>query len=164
MTLYESWLVQAYNKDGSSIPKFWDVYMPLEQGIYEDIIENKIETISNTVEGLAKKYNMKNEFVCGFIDGVNDCIDNPIDMENITETTEFTISINFERLFKKMVEYKAEHLYSLKQWENIFDAETLEKFYREQKISRTVVKEDRVGRNDPCPCGSGKKYKVCCGA
>jgi uncharacterized protein YecA (UPF0149 family) len=22
----------------------------------------------------------------------------------------------------------------------------------------------KVGRNDPCPCGSGKKYKKCCGA
>ncbi|MGB9780555.1 preprotein translocase subunit SecA [Caldanaerobacter sp.] len=27
-----------------------------------------------------------------------------------------------------------------------------------------VVKEKKVGRNDPCPCGSGKKYKYCCGA
>ncbi len=27
----------------------------------------------------------------------------------------------------------------------------------------TVVKTDKVGRNDPCPCGSGKKYKHCCG-
>ncbi|HHS49935.1 MAG TPA: hypothetical protein ENN07_02350, partial [candidate division Zixibacteria bacterium] len=26
-----------------------------------------------------------------------------------------------------------------------------------------VVKSERVGRNDPCPCGSGKKYKQCCG-
>ncbi len=26
-----------------------------------------------------------------------------------------------------------------------------------------VVKKDKVGRNDPCPCGSGKKYKKCCG-
>jgi len=26
----------------------------------------------------------------------------------------------------------------------------------------TVVKEEKVGRNDPCPCGSGKKYKKCC--
>jgi len=24
--------------------------------------------------------------------------------------------------------------------------------------------EKKVGRNDPCPCGSGKKYKKCCGA
>ncbi len=28
---------------------------------------------------------------------------------------------------------------------------------------KPVVKEDKVGRNDPCPCGSGKKYKKCCG-
>ena len=25
-----------------------------------------------------------------------------------------------------------------------------------------VVKKTKVGRNDPCPCGSGKKYKQCC--
>jgi preprotein translocase subunit SecA len=29
---------------------------------------------------------------------------------------------------------------------------------------KTVVKGEKVGRNDPCPCGSGKKYKKCCGA
>jgi SEC-C motif-containing protein len=28
----------------------------------------------------------------------------------------------------------------------------------------TVRNEQKVGRNDPCPCGSGKKYKKCCGA
>jgi preprotein translocase subunit SecA len=30
--------------------------------------------------------------------------------------------------------------------------------------SRTVVRGAKVGRNEPCPCGSGKKYKKCCGA
>ena len=30
--------------------------------------------------------------------------------------------------------------------------------------NQTVVKGAKVGRNDPCPCGSGKKYKKCCGA
>ena len=30
--------------------------------------------------------------------------------------------------------------------------------------SGTVVNKEKVGRNDPCPCGSGKKYKKCCGA
>ena len=29
---------------------------------------------------------------------------------------------------------------------------------------RPAGSENRVGRNDPCPCGSGKKYKFCCGA
>ncbi len=33
-----------------------------------------------------------------------------------------------------------------------------------QQENKTVVKkEKKVGRNDPCPCGSGKKYKKCCG-
>ena len=30
-------------------------------------------------------------------------------------------------------------------------------------LSKTVRKGNKVGRNDPCPCGSGKKYKHCCG-
>jgi preprotein translocase subunit SecA len=34
---------------------------------------------------------------------------------------------------------------------------------RERK-QETVRKEAAIGRNDPCPCGSGKKYKKCCGA
>jgi len=35
---------------------------------------------------------------------------------------------------------------------------------KEGGLNKTVVKtEPKVGRNDPCPCGSGKKYKNCCG-
>ena len=30
-------------------------------------------------------------------------------------------------------------------------------------ITSTRINENKVGRNDPCPCGSGKKYKKCCG-
>jgi preprotein translocase subunit SecA len=31
--------------------------------------------------------------------------------------------------------------------------------------NQTIKREsEKVGRNDPCPCGSGKKYKKCCGA
>ena len=35
---------------------------------------------------------------------------------------------------------------------------------QEPRKKTVVRKEAKVGRNDPCPCGSGKKYKVCCGA
>ena len=35
---------------------------------------------------------------------------------------------------------------------------------REQQITQPIKSEKTVGRNDPCPCGSGKKYKNCCGA
>jgi preprotein translocase subunit SecA len=33
-----------------------------------------------------------------------------------------------------------------------------------KKSKKKAVLEVKVGRNDPCPCGSGKKYKKCCGA
>ena len=32
------------------------------------------------------------------------------------------------------------------------------------KVETVVHQGPRIGRNDPCPCGSGKKYKKCCGA
>jgi uncharacterized protein len=36
---------------------------------------------------------------------------------------------------------------------------------REQRAAeRTPARSMKIGRNDPCPCGSGKKYKKCCGA
>lgn len=41
---------------------------------------------------------------------------------------------------------------------------TSESLGGERSVSKTVVKKDKTGRNDPCPCGSGKKYKKCCGA
>ena len=31
------------------------------------------------------------------------------------------------------------------------------------KSKRQPKKSEKIGRNDPCPCGSGKKYKQCCG-
>jgi preprotein translocase subunit SecA len=35
---------------------------------------------------------------------------------------------------------------------------------QEGSIKVPVVREAKTGRNDPCPCCSGKKYKKCCGA
>ncbi|MCD4789008.1 MAG: SEC-C domain-containing protein [Bacteroidales bacterium] len=34
--------------------------------------------------------------------------------------------------------------------------------YKEMPEILPVRKESKIGRNDPCPCGSGKKYKKCC--
>ena len=58
---------------------------------------------------------------------------------------------------------KADWLYELPQWKEIYSEEELKKLYKEQKESTTIRKEKKIGRNDPCPCGSGKKYKKCCG-
>jgi len=33
----------------------------------------------------------------------------------------------------------------------------------DKTVKKQPVRKKKVGRNDPCPCGSGKKYKKCCG-
>ncbi len=39
----------------------------------------------------------------------------------------------------------------------------VENKYQEEGSQKPIRREQKVGRNDPCPCGSGKKYKKCCG-
>ena len=74
-----------------------------------------------------------------------------------------SLDIDPEKLYMNMVQCKADWLYELPQWDNIFSAEKRKALYLTEKKSHTVVKEKKIGRNDPCPCGSGKKYKQCCG-
>ena len=88
-------------------------------------------------------------------------VPNPI--ETMTEDTEVNLIFDKELLYKNMIDAKADWLYELPQWNAIFDEEKKKQLYREQKQSGTIRKGKKIGRNDPCPCGSGKKYKMCCG-
>jgi len=164
MALYEEWFKKAYTRDGKTNEKLWDMYIPQEQKIYEYILENKVEKIESTVNELSQKFNMSPEFIAGFIDGINDTQKKPISLENLEGDTKITLDIDFEVLYKKMVEYKADHLYNLPQWDGIFSEDKRRVLYKSQKSSGTYIREKKIGRNDLCPCGSGKKYKKCCGA
>jgi len=44
----------------------------------------------------------------------------------------------------------------------IFDYHPAHPYSIENGAGIPIVKEPKIGRNDPCPCGSGKKYKKCC--
>lgn len=162
-SLYDIWYNKAYEQETGLRQRVWIDYLQAEQKIYEEILENKITKIEGTVKELSEKYNMPLDEIVAFVDGINEVLPELIDVKALTEESFVEINIDFERLYKKMVEYRAEHLYSLPQWDNIFDEETRKVYYKEQRISRTVVKGEKIGRNDPCPCGSGKKYKKCCG-
>ncbi len=165
MTLYEQWISSAYFRNGQVNNQLWDEYLPKEQKIYEDILINKLTELKGTVKELAERYDMPENQIVGFVDGINETQDPMYKLEELESDTEIDIKIDFEKLYRKMVEYKADHLYSLPQWKMIFSQEKLDELYKEQKRSTTIVnKEAKVGRNDPCPCGSGKKYKKCCGA
>ena len=48
-------------------------------------------------------------------------------------------------------------------WENANEELQEDDFDDEEYANEPLVKPKKIGRNDPCPCGSGKKYKKCCG-
>lgn len=163
--LLETWREIAYNQEQTQkqYDEFWTAYFAQEQEVYKDILSNNGTVVSGTVQELAEKYNMEVLTMVGFLDGINDSLkkSNPID--KLTETTQVNLDYEPELLYKNMVAAKADWLYGLEEWNDIITEERRKELFKEQKLSGTVVKEKKVGRNDPCPCGSGKKYKHCCG-
>ena len=99
----------------------------------------------------------------GFVDGINDSLNNSYDLETIDENTELTLDVNLEKLYFNMLEAKANYLYTLPQWDGIFSVEKRKEIQKAYKTTNMVINDNKVGRNDACPCGSGKKYKKCCG-
>ncbi len=165
-TLLETWRGYAYGagQSGQDYDKFWGAYFTLEKGIYEKILANPEEVVTGTVKELAEKFGVDVLIMVGFLDGINDSLKNPNPIEEMTEDTTVNLGYDIELLYKNMVEAKADWLYSLEVWNTLIpDEEKRKELYKEQKSSHTVIKEKKVGRNDPCPCGSGKKYKFCCG-
>ncbi|WP_312653179.1 SEC-C metal-binding domain-containing protein [Proteiniclasticum sp.] len=164
MNLYKSWndMVVDYVKTKGE-KAFWEEYSKVEGGIYTKILAQPNEKFTYKISDLAKEMNTTDEFVMGFTDGVNDSLNTPLDLENIGAEDEITLDINLERLYYNMLDAKAEYLYNIPAWEEILTEEKREEIAKELKDSRTVRNENKIGRNDPCPCGSGKKYKKCHG-
>lgn len=167
MALLQDWRDYAYSeemqnsKDGE---KFWQNYFNLEKGIYEQLLSNPSDTVEGTVEELASKYDVPLSMMVGFLDGINESLKEANPIDTMEKDTVVKIDIDVEKLYYNMVGCNAEWLYNLPQWEDILTPERRKELYLEQKKSGTVHNENRkVGRNDPCPCGSGKKYKHCCG-
>ena len=151
MGLLQDWREYAYGVDINSKAgqAIWAKYFNEEKAVY--------------VKELADKYNMELKYMVGFLDGINESLKTPNPIEDMDENTQVSLDIDLEQLYYHMVEAKADWLYELPAWDELLTAERRKELYMEQKKSGTIVKEKKVGRNDPCPCGSGKKYKFCCG-
>lgn len=165
MSLLQDWRDMAYSQeaDKAQLQKFWTNYFMIEKGIYEKLLTRPDEVVRGTVKELADKFEIDVMTMVGFLDGINDSlkVQNPI--EEMDENTEVNLGFDKEMLYKNMVDAKADWLYELPMWKEIFPEEKRKALYLEQKKSGTIVKSAKIGRNDPCPCGSGKKYKFCCG-
>ena len=165
MGLLQEWREYAYgvelkSKDGKAI---WDKYFEQEKAIYQQLLAAPEKVVSGTVQELADKYGMELNYMVGFLDGINESLKEPNPIEEMEADTVVKLPIDLESLYYHMVEAGADWLYELPEWDELLTPERRKELYREQKKSGTIVKERKVGRNEPCPCGSGKKYKYCCG-
>ena len=165
MALLEQWRTAAYNEqaDRGELQNFWRRYFEKETSVYEKLLENPDEEVKGTVKELADKFGIELMAMVGFLDGIDDSLVTPNPIDTMEEDTIVSLKFDKAKLYKNMVRAKADWLYELPQWEKIFTEEERKALYKEQKESTTIRVGKKIGRNDPCPCGSGKKYKQCCG-
>ena len=165
MALLKEWRDVAYSETANKgdLQRMWTAYFQEEKEIYAQLLKNPDEVVEGTVDELADKFNVSLMTMTGFLDGINDSLKEPNPIDTMEADTKVQLGFDKELLYKNMVAAGADWLYGLEEWNDIFDEEKKKQLYKEQKSSTTVVKGDKVYPNDPCPCGSGKKYKKCCG-
>ena len=163
MSLFKEWKEILENQTETSVNDFWDMYSSTETRIYEDILKKKNPVFSGVISNLAETYKTSNVLIVGFVDGINSSLKEEIQLESLTDESEINLNIDFESLYFHMQEAGADYLFQLPQWKSILSDDKIAEITKAYKKSKIVVKGDRIGRNDPCPCGSGKKYKKCCG-
>ncbi len=165
MALLKKWRDMAYSETANKgdLQRLWAEYFQKEKDIYAELLKNPDEEVLGTVKELAEKYGVDIMTMTGFLDGINDSLKKENPIEEMEEDTQVSLAFDKELLYKNMVAAGADWLYELPEWEEIFDEDKRKALYREQKSSTTIVKPDKIYPNDPCPCGSGKKYKKCCG-
>ncbi len=167
MTLFKEWQDLIGNQTDTTFQKFWEEYAGAEIKIYKDVLTNHKKSVEGTFRELADKYQVSDVLFMGWLDGVNSSMKKSMSqkaLDSVTADTAIKFNINYEKLYHNMLEAKAEHLHSLSEWDGVLEAEKRAEITKEFKKSQIVRKEETPGRNDPCSCGSGKKYKKCCGA
>jgi hypothetical protein len=164
MSLYAKW-EELINQERSQkeYDEFWKVYLEKEMKVYQYILENKDEVLNGELSDLGKRFDMDPVTFAGFLSGINTSLKRPIDLDSLKEDSFILLEVDFEKLYYNMLDAKASWLYTLPQWEGVLSVERRKEITKEFNSSRTIRKENKIGRNDPCPCGSGKKYKKCCG-
>lgn len=164
MSIHEEWKELAFTeKDEASTQAFWKEYCDIEKGIYEALLTYRDIKTEGTLKELAERFEVTIVYFMGFLDGINDSLVSPLDLEALTEDTAIELNIDYEKLYYNMLAAQAEWLYTLPQWNEILTEERRREIKKEYSSLKTVVKGEKIGRNDPCTCGSGKKYKKCCG-
>lgn len=163
MSLFAEWKDLMENQTEETFEEFWKEYSETETKIYKHILSNHEEHLTGTVAELVEKFQVNRVIFMGFLDGINSSLNTPNDLDSVDDNFMVNLDIDFEKLYFNMLDAEADYLYTLKEWEQVLPEEKIISIIKDYKKSKIVHVEKKPGRNDPCPCGSGKKYKKCCG-
>ena len=164
MGLYSQWEEYAQQeRTQEQQKKFWDDYFALETNNYKAILADPGRVHEGTLASLAEEFKMDEITFMGFLDGINTSLVKSLELDGLSSQSKLKLEIDYEKLYYNMLEAKAPWLFNLPEWDGVLSTEKRKAITKEQRASKSYVKEETVGRNDPCPCGSGKKYKKCCG-
>lgn len=164
MSIFEQWNeIVEKERTKEENDKLWEEYLMKEKNMYEYILEHQDEALSGKLDDLAQKFNVDAVSFVGFIDGINTSLKESIVLEELKEDSDIKFDVDFEKLYYNMLDAKAHWLYNLPQWDGVLSQEKRNEITKDYNKSHIAV-SNKIGRNDPCTCGSGKKYKKCCGA
>lgn len=165
MTLYEKWLEKTDDRiyTSTQINNYIGEYYMKEKEAYASILKAGETKLSGTVSELAGKLGFEAFEVTAFIDGANTSLACEIDPNTLAEDTAVSLEFVWEKLYYNMLKAKASWLYELPEWDGILSEDIRANVTAQYKADTQAVCH-KVDRNAPCPCGSGKKYKKCCGA
>ncbi len=164
MSLYSQWQGMAEaQRTPQENEAFWQEYFDIETQAYKKILARKDDFITGKLSEIAEQFEMSTVVFAGFMDGINTSLVKEYDLEKLKEVTDITLKVDFEKLYYNMLECKAKWLYTLRGWDDILTEQRRREIRDKWRLDKQAVSE-KIGRNEPCPCGSGKKYKKCCGA
>ena len=173
----KQWTDLTENQTEETIKSFWKEYCEAEIKVYSDVLANadtgaKKSRLTGRFGDLVEKYGVDPVLFMGFIDGVTSSLAEgctvpagaaSTDLDSVDEDSDIDLDIDLEKLYFNMLKADAKHLYTIEGWDSILSEDEKKQITKDFRRSGTVVKGKKIGRNDPCPCGSGKKYKHCCG-
>ena len=165
MSLYADWQAAAQaNRTQEEYNQYWKTYFEAEKENYRKILKNHETVYAGTVAELAQEFGMEPYVFVGFLDGINDSLaDGELDLDSLDLNSPVALKVDFDLLYQHMHRAKADWLYNLPEWDGVRSEDARKALAKEYRKSQIFVAAPTVGRNDPCPCGSGKKYKKCCG-
>lgn len=164
MALYKQWEELAQQeRTQQEHDAFWSAYFDKETEAYKNILSGNDPHLTGTLHELAERYGMEDLEFAGFLDGINDSLTKELKLDKLKADSKVDVVIDFEKLYYNMHKAKAPWLYQLEEWEGVLDKEKRGEIFKRFKQDSVYHSPQVPGRNDPCPCGSGKKYKKCCG-